>query len=315
LSVAVSAEANLVVSIVAPPEVRSATVTPVSISVKNNGPSFARNAKVEVLVPPKLASLFAAAVGLDCQRDGASELLRCNVGTLTNGGAASLNLQAVIDVNAVTGIDEPFQATASSSTYDPTLANNQTVAYSKLVGRATSRRDVGDLGALKKLGNTVVLNAEVKNVADATASNIFFVQDIPVGQRLVAAESTQGHCGISLRMVLCYVEDIPGHKSVSIEVTTVVNAVSDDVPVITLAAYSSDADPTTFVKTDDSFVRPKVNPTTGLEVQSTSPQSVRPLTTANAPLFSGLGLSVLFGLGLVGWVRRGRREDPLLQLA
>jgi large repetitive protein len=315
LSVAVSAEANLVVTIDAPAEVRSATVTPVSISVKNNGPSFARNAKVEVLVPPKLASLFAAGVGLDCQRDGASELLRCNVGTLKNGGEVSLRLQAVIDVNAVTGIDEPFQATASSSTYDQVLANNQNVSFSRLVGRATSRRDVGDLGALKKVGNTVVLNAEIKNLADETAEHIFFVQDIPVGQRLVAAESTQGHCGISLRMVLCYVKDIPGHKSVGIEVTTVVNAVSDDVPVITMAAYSSDADPTTFVKTDDAFVRPKVNPTAGLEVKSTSPQSVRPLTTANAPLFSGLGLSVLFGLGLVGWVRRGRREDPLLQLA
>jgi hypothetical protein len=114
---------------------------------------------------------------------------------------------------------------------------------------------------------------------------------------------------------LCYVEDIQGHKSVGIEVTTVVNAVSGGVPMITMAAYSSDADPTTFVKTDDSFVRPKVNPTNGIEVKSTSPQSVRPLTTANAPLFSGVGLSVLFGLGLVGWVRRGRREDPLLQLA
>ena len=315
LSVAVSAEAKLIVSIEAPAEVRSATVTPVSISVKNIGPSFARNAKVEVLVPPKLASLFAAGVGLDCQRDGASELLRCDVGTLKNGGDVTLNLQAVIDVNAAIGTDEPFQATASSSTFDPTPANNQKMAVSKLVGRATSRRDVGDLGALKKLGNTVVLNAEVKNVADETAQHIFFVQDIPVGQRLVAAESTQGHCGISLRMVLCYVDDIQGHKSVGIEVTTVVNAVSDDVPVITMAAYSSDADPITFVKTDDSFVRPKVNPTAGIEVKSTSPQSVRPLTTANAPLFSGLALSVLFGLGLVGWVRRGRREDPLLQLA
>jgi hypothetical protein len=315
LSVAVSAEANLVAAIEAPAEVRSATVSQVTVSVKNVGPSFARNAKVEVLVPPKLASLFAAGVGLDCQREGASELLRCNVGTLRNGGEVSVSLQAVIDVNAVTGIDEPFQVTASSSTYDPTPGNNQYLAISKLVGRATSRRDVGDLNALKKLGNTVVLNAEVKNVADETARHIFFVQDIPVGQRLVAAEATQGHCGISLRMVLCYVDDIQGHKSVGIEVTTVVNAKSDDVPMITMAAYSSDDDPTTFVKTDDSFVRPKVNPTSGIEVKSTSPQSVRPLTTANAPLFSGLGLSVLFGLGLVGWVRRGRREDPLLQLA
>ena len=90
---------------------------------------------------------------------------------------------------------------------------------------------------------------------------------------------------------------------------------SDDVPVVTMAAYTSDDDPQNPIRTDDAFVRPKVSPTPLLEVKSTSPQLVRPLTTANAPLFSGLGLSVLFGLGLTGWARRGRREDPLLQLA
>jgi Domain of unknown function DUF11 len=315
LSVPVSAEANLVVTVDVEREVKSAAVTPVRVTVVNTGPSYARNVKVEVLVPPKLASLFVAGVGLDCQRDGASELLRCNVGTLRNGGQVSITLQAVIDVNAVIGVEEPFQARASSSTSDALTANNQSVNSSVLIGRATSRRDVGDIGALKKFGNTVVLNAEVKNPLDTAAKKIFFVQDIPVGQRIVAAQVSQGRCQISQRMVMCYLEDIAGRKSASIEVTTLVDAVPNDVPVITMAAYSSDADPSVFVPTNDAFVRPPVSPTPELQVNSTSPQSVRPLTTANAPLFSGLGLSVLFGLGLVGWVRRGRREDPLLQLA
>jgi hypothetical protein len=118
----------------------------------------------------------------------------------------------------------------------------------------------------------VVLNAEVKNVLDATAKKIFFVQDIPVGQRIVAAQVSQGPrpCGISQRMVICYLDDIAPQKSVDIEITTVVDAVPEDVPVITMAAYSSDADPKVFVPTNDAFVRPPVNPTPELKVTSTS---------------------------------------------
>ena len=318
LAVPISAEANLVVSIVAPDEVKSSAVTPITISVVNNGPSVAQDARVDVLVPPKLASLFASGVGLDCQRDGATDWLRCKVGLLKTGARVSLQLQAVFSNDAITGSEQPFRVSAFSKTTDPYRGNDlDRTSVSRLVGRATGRRDVGDPAAFKRMGNTVVLNGEVKNPLDVSVGRVFFTQDIPVGQRLVAATATQGHCDISLAgMVMCFLGDIAAHKSVAIQVTTVVNAVSTDVPIVTMAAYSSDDSDDPFERTaSGSFVRPRVKPTPALEITSTSPQLVRPVVTANAPLFSGLGLSALFGLGLVGWVRRGRREDPLLQLA
>ena len=318
LAVPISAEANLVVSIVAPDEVKSSAVTPITISVVNNGPSVAHDARVDVLVPPKLASLFASGVGLDCQRDGATDWLRCKAGLLKTGATVTLQLQAVFGNDAITGSEQPFRVSAFSNTIDPYHGDDlDRTSVSRLVGRATGRRDVGDPAAFKRLGNTVVLNGEVKNPLDVSVGRVFFTQDIPVGQRLVAATATQGHCDISLvGMVICFLGDIAAHKSVTIQVTTIVNAVSTDVPIVTMAAYSSDDSDDPFQRTvSGSFVRPRVKPTPALEITSTSPQLVRPVVTANAPLFSGLGLSALFGLGLVGWVRRGRREDPLLQLA
>lgn len=312
IALAVTAEANLSVAVETAKDMKSGMITPVKVTVSNRGPSVALNVDVQLNAPANLTSLFVSSAGLDCQRDGGLPVLKCVVGTLRSDTQVVLQLQAVVDTAAETGAGEVFRATVSSGTLDPQPDSNAMKNDSTIVGRATSRKEVTDPDVLTRLNSTLVLDSEVKNPTQVLASNIFFTQDIPLGQRLVAATVSKGHCGLSLRMVLCYVGEIAPDETIRVTVTTVVTEKSESKPVITMAAYSSNASPTNFAVEEDSFVRPAVEPTPDLVVTSTSSPLAPAVTTANAPLLSGLGLSVLFGLGLVGWVRRGRREDPLM---
>jgi hypothetical protein len=317
LRVPVSSEADIVVTLDAPAELKSGALATVTITVRNAGPSTARNVQVPVTPPPNLSSLVVAGGGLSCQGTGAKQGMLCDVGDLANGGVLKLVLQAVLDVNAVDGLDVPFEVSATSSTYDPFLHSNGTAASSKMIGRATNRREASDPTALTRTQRVVVLGADITNPLDKPVKDVVFVQDVLVGQKAMAVSSSQGRCKISVLTVLCEIGEIAPNQTVKIRVRTAVNAAPVTTPLITMSAYRSAEFPLGFAKTADdlNFVRPPVgSPPLLLTVSAISPLPVPKLTTANAPLFSGVMLSALFGLGLVGWVRKGRREDPLLAL-
>jgi uncharacterized repeat protein (TIGR01451 family) len=316
LRVPVSSEADVVVTLEAPTELKAGAVATVTITVRNAGPSTARNVRVPVTPPPNLSSLVVAGGGLSCQGTGTRQQMLCDIGDLANGGVVKLVLQAVLDVNTVDGLDVPFEVSATSSTLDPFLGSNGSASSSKMVGRATSRREASDPTALTRTQRVVVLGADITNPLDRPVQDVVFVQDVIAGQKAMAVSSSQGRCKISVLTVLCEIGTIAPNQTVKVRVRTAVNVAPLNTPLITMSAYRSAEFPLTFAKTadDENFVRPIIGSPVLLNVTAISPLPVPKLATANAPLFSGVMLSALFGLGLVGWVRKGRREDPLLAL-
>lgn len=317
LAVSVSSVADVVATFEqSPTEVKVGALTVVLLKVSNKGPSTARDVFFDV-APPSVTSLIVAGGGADCRRIGKSNSLHCVVGSMAARKGVTMQFQGVLGPSPFSDGPIPlFKVTAQTSTQDPGLTTDGVTGNAILVGRATTRRELTNPNAFTKLNSTVQLGAEIKNTGEPL-KGVLYVQDIPEGQRLVEANATQGTCDLSRRMVLCAIGILEAGESARVRITTVVDVVPVVTPLITMSAYVTDTldgvyvvDPET-----EAFVRPPVRPTPSLVVSPTSPLAVKKLTTANAPLFSGVGLSVLFGFGLLGWVRRGRREDPLETLA
>ena len=65
-----------------------------------------------------------------------------------------------------------------------------------------------------------------------------------------------------------------------------------------------------FFRQADGFLRLALRQDLPLEITIKGPDLVQELLSANKPLMAGAGLSVVFGLGLLSWIRKSRR-DPL----
>lgn len=118
-------------------------------------------------------------------------------------------------------------------------------------------------------------------------------------------------------MVLCAFPMIKAGQTVRVQLATVVTAAPAlNRSLVTMGAYKAASIPIMFVESaDGGFVRPAAGVTPLLVVSPVSPVSVAKPAAANAPLFAGLTLTTLFGLTIIGWLRRSLNEDPVLAIA
>lgn len=312
--ITILARANLTLRLSAPLTAKAGGEAPLAVTVENVGLSTARDAWVEVELPEQmLSSSSVAANGTDCVTSEGARLM-CSVGLLPPQSSAVIEIDGVVRRGMIDGSTMLIAATAGSSTTDIDSQNNTLPFAARIAGETVDPIEIKRIEEFTKVGNTVIFEGQVENASRETVRNVYLVQNVPAGQRIRSAAVTRGVCDTTSQQVLCSVGDVEPADKVNLRLTTVVDTTTDAMAYQAMSAYSSndqfDGD---FEQLNGQFVRPTVRAATNLAVRY-SPKLVPVSISANGPLLAAAMLVMVFGLGLVGWVRKGRGEDPLALL-
>jgi Domain of unknown function DUF11 len=280
----------------------------VGVRVANGGLSTAREVTLEITLPTAaLARGSVAANGSDCSPTAGGTVF-CTIGTLLPGATAMVKLAGTVRSDLADSTEMAVRASAVTSTVDLDADDNVRDSVGTVSGRTVDPTETKALEDFSRIGNSIVLEGEIANPSNQAIKNVFVVQDVPEGQRVIAAAITSGRCDTADRQVLCEIGDIDPRQRVQVRVTSVVDAPSGQ-----MSAFVSDDTVEAFQRSGSGFLRPRVSGQSDLEV-SYKPRLVPVSTSANGPLLAAAMLVFVFGLGMVGWVRKGRREDPLALL-
>jgi Domain of unknown function DUF11 len=282
-------------------------------SMTNEGLSTAHGVVLNLELPAaSLTSGIVAANGSNCVPT-ALGAFECTIGTLTPGREATVNFEGVVRRGTTDRSGLDVSVSTQTATEDTNAGNNARVFHGQVQGQTDNPSDLKLIEEFGTVGNSIVLKGEVANPSSVPISNVFVVQDVPAGQRVVAAAITSGRCDTTDRQVMCNVDSIGSDGKVQMRVTTVVDQVITDMANLTMSAFSSDVEFTEFKRDGATFARPAMTDLSDLLVTTNS--NLVPLTTSTSgPLLAAVMLVLVFALGMVGWVRKGRREDPLALL-
>jgi uncharacterized repeat protein (TIGR01451 family) len=282
-------------------------------SMTNEGLSTAHGVVLNLELPAaSLTSGIVSANGSDCLPTSLGAFV-CTIGTLVPGREATVNFEGVVRRGTIDRSGLDVTVSTQMATEDTNAGNNARVFHGQVQGQTDNPSDLKLIEELGTVGNSIVLKGEVANPSAVAVSNVYVVQDVPAGQRVVAAAITRGHCDTTDRQVMCNVESIEPAGKVQMRVTTVVEQVVTDMANLTMSAFSSSVDFTEFKRDGAAFARPPIADVSDLLVNTNS--NLVPLTTSTSgPLLAAVMLVLVFALGMVGWVRKGRREDPLALL-
>jgi hypothetical protein len=282
-------------------------------SMTNEGLSTAHDVVLNLELPAaSLTSGIVSANGSDCVPTVLGSFV-CTIGTLTPGREATVNFEGVVRRGTTERSGLDVTVSTQTATEDTNAGNNARVFHGQVQGQTDNPSDLKLIEEFGTVGNSIVLKGEVANPSAVTATNVFVVQDVPAGQRVVAAAITSGHCDTTDHQVMCNVATIEPDGKVQMRVTTVVEEVVTDMANLTLSAFSSAEGFTEFKREGERFARPPISDLSDLLVNTNS--NLVPLTTSTSgPLLAAVMLVLVFALGMVGWVRKGRREDPLALL-
>jgi large repetitive protein len=283
---------------------------PIDFLLSNKGFSTAENVTLRIDLPSDaLTSGAVAANGSDCTPLSLGSLA-CRVGTLPPGGRTLVSILGVVRGGTPENATLAMSASVASDTEDVDGNNNALAFSGRVQGRTVDPADEKLLEEFGKVGNSVVLAGQVENRSTESIPNVFVVQDVPSGQRVVAAAITRGRCDTTGRQVMCAVGAIEASERIDVRVTTIVERATTEMANLTMSAYSASDEVAEFRVQDDLFVRPRVSGVSDLTVINT--RKPIPLTTsAKGPLLAAVLLVLVFALGMVGWIRKGRSEDPL----
>ncbi|MEM7093500.1 MAG: hypothetical protein AAF567_10900 [Actinomycetota bacterium] len=175
-----------------------------TISIRNDGPSDAVNARI-IDVLPAGVDFDAGASTAGCT-DTASTVT-CDVGTLAPGGTASVEIAVTVQAGASGSISNT--ASTTSDTDDPDTSNNDATQSTTIEQQAqvslvkTSSPDPVVAG--EQLTYTIVAN----NAGPSIAADATLGDPLPSGTSFDAASSTQGTCSESLPgLVTCDLGDL-----------------------------------------------------------------------------------------------------------
>jgi hypothetical protein len=309
----VLARSNIGLAVESQQVVKAGGKLPIDFLLSNRGFSTAENVTLNISLPSdSLTSGAVAANGSDCTPLSLGTL-SCRVGMLPPGGRTLVSILGVVRAGTPEHSSLPMSASVASDTEDVD-ANDNALAFTGVVeGETVDPGDVKLLDEFSKIGNSVVLAGQVENSSPETIPNVFVIQDVPAGQRVVAAAITRGRCDTTARQVMCSVGDIEASEKIDVRVTTVVETATSEMANLTMSAYSAFDDIAEFRIQDDVFVRPRVSGVSDLTVINTR-KPIPLSTSARGPLLAAVMLVLVFALGMLGWLRKGRSEDPLAQI-
>ncbi|WP_157510274.1 Ig-like domain-containing protein [Lysobacter sp. Root559] len=186
-----------------------------TLTVTNNGPSASAGVSVADLLPNGYTYVSDNGAGAYVPGTGV-----WTIGSLAN--AASTSLQITATVNAAgTYLNT---ATVSSTTNDPTPANNTGTATTTPTASADLSIDKDDAGASVVPGNNVAYTITVANAGPSAASNVVVSDPIPAGLNFVSAAGAGWACVNNAGTVECSRPTLAAGSNAAIALTLAVPA-------------------------------------------------------------------------------------------
>jgi len=208
----------------APNPVVAGTNVTYTINVSNAGPSPATNVVVRDTLPAQVSDVtFTPSTGscIGGIPGNPALPLTCNLGTLFNGGAASIVVTAKVKANTPDGTILVNNANVISDVVDPNTGNNLATALTNVVARA-------DLAIVKtsdqstyKPSSLITYTLSVANNGPSDAQAVVITDNLPDGQQALYVSDTGG-CTKSGNTLTCTVGTLAIGESRSLNVNVTV---------------------------------------------------------------------------------------------
>ena len=188
-SVTVTTSADVALLKTGPSPVVAGSNITYTITATNNGPNPALSVTVTDTLSAGTALVSSTPTQGSC---GGTTTVTCNLGTIANGGSATITL--VVSTTGATPGSISNTASVTATTPDPTPGNNSSTANTTVTPSA-------DVAVTKTGPATVVAGSNVTYTVTAanngpSAAQNFTVNDtLPGGTAFVSATPTQGSCG------------------------------------------------------------------------------------------------------------------------
>ena len=162
-----------------------------TITVTNNGPSSAQNVTVNDTLPT--GTTFGSATPSQGSCAGTTTV-SCALGSIANGASATITLVVHVGPSVADGTVISNTASVSSTTADPTPANNSATSTTTVTTSA-------DLGVTKAdspdpvtAGTDLTYTIGITNAGPSDAPGVTLTDPIPAGTSFVSATPSAGSC-------------------------------------------------------------------------------------------------------------------------
>jgi uncharacterized repeat protein (TIGR01451 family) len=235
-----------------------------TLSVKNKGPSPAREATVSDPLP---AGVTFVSADTGCNLAGGT--VTCAAGTLDPGASKSFKVVTKV----VGSLDHAIENTATvhSPTPDPEPGNNEEKIVVPIKGKADLSLTKTPAAKTVKVGGQIMYTLVVKNSGPSDATGVKVEDPTPKGLTLVSAQPSQGTCSTVGGDVSCDLGKLVSGGSAQVLVTTTAGqATGSIVNRAKVHADQEDPEPKNNEATGTVEVTPGPAPTFELEVVKTA---------------------------------------------
>jgi len=214
----VAGSANLgITKIDSPDPVTVGSNVTFTINVTNAGPSAANNVTVTDMLPVSLTHVSSTSTQGSC--GFTSPTVTCNLGTLANGGTATITLVAT--ANTAGSVFNTANVSATES--DPNTANN-TATSNTAVNPPSADLSLTKSAspAVVTTGSNITYTLIASNAGPQSATNVTLTDTLPAGVVFVSATPSQGTCSQAAGVVTCPLGTVAvsGTATTTIVVTT-----------------------------------------------------------------------------------------------
>jgi uncharacterized repeat protein (TIGR01451 family) len=205
-----------------------------TLSVTNNGPADATAVTVSDTLPPGVVFGSATGTGWSCNQ--AAGVVTCTMATLPVGAANPITINATAPPTVATLVNT---ATVSSTTVDPTPANNTSTNTLNVVASADLSISKTTSTATAFGGNPISYTIAVTNNGPTPATSVSVTDTLQAGATFVSATGTGWTCNAVANVVTCTTPTLNVGAAPPITLTINAPATNSPTTLVNTATVSS----------------------------------------------------------------------------
>ena len=232
-----------------PDPVVAGTVLTYTLVVSNSGPSAAPNVVLQDVLPIEV-KLLSAIVTVGTGSCGGTTVpgdpaqpLTCNLGTLTNGGSATVTVRVGVNTDVPDGRTLVNNASVRSDFRDPNNTNNNATATTKVLARANLKIVKTSDAPSYKPSSLITYTVTVTNNGPSKALAVAAVDNLPSIKQAIYLSDTGG-CTKSGTTLTCQLGDMDPGTTRSFNINMTVKGARGNVSN-TVTGTSATVDPDT----------------------------------------------------------------------